>query len=87
MGTMKPGHYSVKDLTKMRNVWIDNAIMIQIIVSCLALHDEFEFDHDKLVAFIEKFSKTYTCLGSNLKITDLCHILKTETGVDFNLEG
>lgn len=57
-------------------------------MTCMTLHDEFGFGHDRLEKFIKRWNLKVDCLHEDLvSWEDYASILKEECGIDIDVEN
>lgn len=81
-----PLRVSQKDLDKFtegaKNMLLDTILVL----SCVTLHDEFGFGHDRLNRYKERFNLKAECIGENYtNWADQLEILKEECGMEYSI--
>lgn len=79
---------SEKRLRQMKSNWIQHATDTVEMMFLLALHDEFDFDEQRLTRTLQKVeSIADSIVEKRLNIRDIQQTLEEETGVTYKLKG
>lgn len=74
------------EILRFENELRENCKRTMAAMACLCLHDQFDFGHNRLVRFIEKWNTEVDCLGMDLmNWPDIAQVLKDETNIDIDL--